>query len=121
MKNRYLLTCPEIHKRREERIKELAISITKWIHSEAFHKLVKLFGGTVLTSEPLKEQIRYYNQFSDVWDYRKKKANGGERWMVQEDTFLSEHKMFIMENMSLLGLRDVVEPNNRPDYILPLG
>ena len=41
--------------------------------------------------------------------------------MVQEDAFLSEHKADIMENVSLLGLRDVVEPSIQPDYILPLG
>lgn len=121
MTNRYLLTCPEIHKRLEDRINELATSIANWIHSAPFSELVKLFGGAVLTNEPLREQIKYYNQFADVWDYRRKRANGGERWMVQEDAFLSEHKTDIMENVSLLGLRDVVEPSIQPDYILPLG
>ncbi len=121
MTNRYLLTCPQIHMRPEDRINELATNIANWINSVPFCELVKLFGGVALTNEPLREQIKYYNQFSDVWDYRRKRANGGERWMVQEDAFLSEHKMGIMKNMSLLGLRDVVEPSIQPDYILPLG
>ena len=121
MTSRYLLTCPDIHKRREDRINELSESVAKWIYSAPFHELVKLFGGTVLTNEPLREQIKYYNQFADVWDYRRKRANGGERWMVQEDAFLSEHKTDIMKNVFLLGLQDVAEPSKRPDYILPLG
>ena len=121
MTSRYLLTCPDIHKRREDRINELSESVAKWIYSAPFHELVKLFGGTVLTNEPLREQIKYYNQFADVWDYRRKRADGGERWMIQEDAFLSKHKAAVMEKMSLLGLRDVVEPSKRPDYILPLG
>lgn len=107
--------------KREERIITLMDNITSWLHSDAFIELVELFGGKPAKTEPLIEQITYYNRFSDIWDYRRRTANGGERWLVQEDSFLSEHREDIMNSMTLLGFRDVVVPTRQPDYILPLG
>ena len=121
MPNRCLLSCPDVNMQHDIRVKTLACTVTGWIHSDAFTELIELFGGNTVKSGHLKEQIDYYNRFAEVWDYRKKKANGGERWMIQEDTFLSEHRTTIMDCMTILGLRDVVEPTGQPDYILPLG
>ena len=121
MSTRYLLACPDINPRRTKRIEELENNISSWICSEAFTRLVILFGGTLPSAKSIKEQVSYFNDFADVWDYRKHKANGGERWLVSEDGFLSEHKSEIMESMFALGLTDVMEPKQRPDYIMPLG
>ena len=121
MLKRCLLSCPDVNMQYDMRVKHLADTVTDWLHSDAFVELIELFGGTVVTSGSLKEQIKYYDRFAEVWNYRKNKANGGERWMIQEDTFLSEHRSEIMDCMTILGLRDVVEPAGQPDYILPLG
>lgn len=121
MKKRWLLSCPELNTNSEQRINELAITVSDWIDSEAFIQLILLFGGSPSSAGSIKKRIEYYNDFADVWDYRKHTANGGERWLIAEDQFLSEHKSEIMECMFLLGLNDVTEPNKQPDYILPLG
>ena len=88
MKNRILLSCPDAGLPQKERIKALEDTIAVWIRSEALNELVRLFGGNVPEGS-LKEQIEYCNGFSEVWNYRKKKANGGERWLVQEDEFIN--------------------------------
>lgn len=116
-----MLSCPDFCIQKKERINSLENTIADWIHSEAFFHLITLFGGTVPITESIKDQIEYYNDFADVWDYRKHKANCGERWLITEDSFLSEHKSEIMECMFLLGLTEVTEPAQKPDYILPLG
>ena len=121
MISRHLLTCPDANFKKTERIKMLNATIANWIQSEAFTRLIVLFGGMPSYEGSIKKQIEYYNNFVDIWDYRKYKANGGERWLVTEDQFLSEHKSEIMESMFLLGLVDVSEPRQKPDYILPLG
>ena len=121
MKKKTLLFCPELNQQTNIRIEELKNTVAEWIHSEAFTNLVRLFDGADPKTESLKEQIEYYNSFVDVWDYRKKKANGGERWLIKEDAFLKEHKQEIMKSMALLGLTDIVDPVAEPDYILPLG
>lgn len=41
--------------------------------------------------------------------------------MVQEDAFLSEKRTMIMDCMTFLGFRNVVEPSRQPDYVLALG
>lgn len=116
-----LLSCPEIGMSQDKRIKSLEDNVSTWIHSYSFIKLIELFGGSAKKNGSLKDQIAYYNSFTEVWDYRKKKANGGERWMIQEDAFLSDNRAFIMDCITSLGFRDVVEPKVQPDYILPLG
>ncbi len=120
MKNRILLSCPDASLPQKERIKALEDTIAVWIRSEALNELVRLFGGNVPEGS-LKEQIEYCNGFSEVWNYRKKKANGGERWLVQEDEFIKEHSEAIMEYMGCLGLTGITEPCCKPDYVLPLG
>lgn len=116
-----LLSCPDTNMKFDERVMTLEDNISTWLHSDAFIELVKLSGGNVKETGSIKEKISYYNKFSEVWDYRKTKANGGERWMIQEDAFLSDQKTIIMDCVTLLGLRDVVEPSRQPDYVLPLG
>ena len=116
-----MLSCPDFRIHKNERINALKDTIANWIHSEAFLRLFTLFGGVIPVTESIKEQIDYYNTFADVWDYRKHTANCGERWLITEDQFLSEHKSEIMECMFLLGLSEVTEPARQPDYILPLG
>lgn len=121
MRKRWLLSCPELNVDNKQRINELENTVSKWIDSEAFIHLILLFGGLPSSSGSIKNRIEYYNDFADVWDYRKHKANGGERWLITEDQFLTEHKSDIMDCMFLLGFVDVTEPKLRPDYILPLG
>ncbi len=121
MVNRCLLSCPDFSIYKDERINALKSTIANWIHSEAFIRLVTLFGGRVPAADTIREQIEYYNTFADVWDYRKHKANCGERWLITDDQFLSEHKSEIMDCMFLLGLTEGTEQVEQPDYILPLG
>lgn len=121
MDTRQLLVCPDINLEQTERIEALESIISSWIHSGPFNRLIRLFGGSTSFAGTLKEQIEYYNNFANVWDYRKQRANGGERWLVTEDRFLSDHKSEIMDCMYLLGLVDVTESKQQPDYILPLG
>ncbi len=121
MKKRWLLSCPDNNTHCDERINIMGNTIANWIHSDPFIRLVTLFGGSIQEAGSVKEQVKYYNDFADVWDYRKHKANGGERWLVTEDRFLTEHKAEIMDCMYCLGLTDVTEPDLMPDYILPLG
>ena len=116
-----LLSCPDTNMKYNERVMTLKENISIWLHSDAFVELVKLSGGNVKETGSIKEIISYYNKFSEIWDYRKMKANGGERWMIQEDAFLSDHRTIIMDCVTLLGLRDVVEPSRQPEYVLPLG
>ena len=121
MNKRYVLSCPEAGIPYEIRIKSLKDTVGDWIRSDAFIELVRLFDGTIFEGGTLKEAISYYNSFAEIWDYRRIRARGGERWLLQEDEFLSDHKSIIMENMAFLGFTDVVEPDRQPDYILPLG
>lgn len=118
---RHLLSCPDVNLRQKERVEALEDTVEEWLCSDAFVEVVRLFGGTVVRTGCIKERIAYYNSFAEVWDYRRKKAGGGERWLIQEDSFLADNRDVIMEYMYLLGLRDVVEPSQEPNFILPLG
>lgn len=121
MGTRYLLSCPDITLKQTERIEALEAIISRWIHSEPFIRLIRLFSGSIPSTGTLKEEIEYYNNFANVWDYRKHRANGGERWLVTDDRFLTDNESEIMDCMYLLGLIGVTESKQQPDYILPLG
>lgn len=121
MSNKLRIKCPAIDLEKESRIKELFSDISSWIDSEELQRLVCLFGGSLDKTIPLKEKIDCLNEFVEVWDYRKMQVNCGERWFIQNDSFVEEHSDEIMNLAEGLGLRNVVEPIIVPNYILPLG
>lgn len=121
MSNELRIKCPDIALKKENRIKELFSDISSWIDSEELQRLVCLFGGSLDKTIPLKEKIDCLNEFVEVWDYRKMQVNCGERWFIQNDSFVEEHSDEIINAAEGLGLRNVVEPLITPNYILPLG
>ena len=121
MANSVYLKCPSAKLPREERLDALMANINAWLESDAFQSLIRLFGGTKADGGSLQSRVQAYNNFVEIWDYRKKAANGGERWLIAENQFNTEHKSQIMDCMQQLGLLDMTECTEQPDYILPLG
>ena len=121
MTNTVYLKCPSAKLPREERFDALMANIDAWLESDAFQYLVRLFGGTRAKGDTLKTRVQAYNEFVEIWDYRKNAANGGERWLITENQFNSENKRQIMDCVQRLGLLDITKCDEKPDYILPLG
>lgn len=113
--------CPPCHLDKETRKSMLRDSIRPWVESEALQDLVTLFGGEYPKNLELSEKVKWLNSFADIWDYRKKQAQGGERWNLQEDPTVLENRDAILECVRQLGLMDIRHPLEEPDYILPLG
>ena len=84
-------------------------------------RLVALYGGAPMEGLSLGEYIRWLNEFVHLWDFRKMQANGGERWLVENDEKCEQHKDLILHHAHLLGMTDAEIPGEAPDYILPLG
>lgn len=115
------IRCPQAGESREKRLEALFMDIKGWVYSEALTGLVRLFGGEIPDDLGLKEYIGWLNAFVDVWDYRKRQSNGGERWQIDDDARTEQLKGNILESASDLGLIEPEEPICPPDYILPLG
>ncbi len=112
--------CPDSIKSASERQKECIDNISKWIWSDAIKEMVSIFGGK-MPNVSLKAQINWLNDFADIWDYRKKQSNGGERWTVQEDFNAQSKENIIRDCAEKLGLMSIETPLEIPNYILPLG
>lgn len=115
------IRCPQLCDDKSYRIKLLFDNIDKWVSSGELYNLVKIFGGCLDNSATLNNKIEYLNDFCMRWDFRKKQANGGERWEIEDDEFVQERSKEIMELVDGLGLVNITEPIIVPDYILPLG
>lgn len=115
------ISCPHPDASKEKRIADLFENISEWVYSTDLLSLIKLFGGNIPVSLPLREQIGWLNCFVEVWDYRKKQVNGGERWDITESSFVDANVDKIMNFVENLGLVSTTEPEIMPDYILPLG
>lgn len=115
------IKCPDLSLTRDERIDFLFEEIDRWISSNELCELVNLFGGNIDKSLSIKDRINLLNEFSDIWDYRKIQAGGGERWDIFNDDFVDLHSEEILNLTSTLGLKDITTPEIAPDYILPLG
>ncbi len=113
--------CPDCSLSKDERIAVVIREMESWSSSDALAEMVSVFGQRVPSGVSLKERIEWLNTFADVWDYRKKQANGGERWMVKEDEYALQHKEVLMDCVRQLGLVDIDQPTDNPDFILPLG
>ena len=121
METEIRICCPDCSKSKEERIGLLFNQIEDWIASEALECIVNLFGGSIQEELTLIQKIDYLNEFANVWDYRKKQADGGERWKISDEDFVKKNKEIIMDSVTKLGLDGIVNPLEKPDYILPLG
>lgn len=115
------INCPPAGISRNMRLEKLFTDIKNWIYSEPLRKLMELYDADIPAHLPLKEYIIQLNQFADIWDFRKRQANGGERWNVSNDDTAEKSKDVIMNCASQLGLVDCAHPLEAPDFILPLG
>lgn len=113
--------CPPATYNQHERVRILFEEIEKWVTSSALQELIGLYDETMPTDMNLKERINWLNKFVNIWDFRKKQSNGGERWMVANDEKCEHHQDLILYNAGLLGLVNSEIPSKSPDYILPLG
>lgn len=115
------IVCPEPSKNKSERIKQLFDQISEWISTSELACLIRIFGGDMTKSKSLKKKITWTNDFAEVWDYRKKQTNGGERWEITDEPIVVENARIIMDCVSKLGLVGINAPSKKPNYILPLG
>lgn len=121
MDKRIRLNCPPIGINKKERLEILFESIQKWIYSEPLRQLMEIYNADIPVDLPLKETITWLNEFANVWDFRKRQANGGERWNVSDDDKVERSKDIILKCAAQLGLKDCDTPVVAPDFILPLG
>ncbi len=120
MNRRILISCPESEISKAERISGLLDSCFEWLYSEPLRKLVKLFDGEELANQighNRETDLDSLHRFAERWDFRK----GKERWAVDDGQFVARNQEYIMEQATILGLKDVIDPHIEPDYILPLG
>ncbi len=115
------IECPTVKLEKKNRIDLLFKSIDRWVSSKALAELVILFSGEMPKTQKIQEKIEWLNDFANVWDYRKKQANGGERWNIKDDALVQENTERIMLCAKQLGLVDTFAPLEKPDYVLPLG
>lgn len=115
------IRCPEPELRKSIRIDYLFQEMDAWISSDALTKLVRAFSGQMPEDLDLKSRIYWLNSFVNIWDYRKKQANGGERWQIKDDQQVKNNKELILSCARELGLIDAFDPIMPPDYLLPLG
>lgn len=113
--------CPDTANSEAERKHQFMQRVEQWVRSDALAEMVSVFGKSVPKRADLKSTISWLNTFADEWDYRKKQANGGERWNVAEDNQAFNNRDTIMRCVRTLGLVDIEDPVESPDYILPLG
>ena len=121
---RNLIRCPAYSLPKEDKQRYLMKSISDWIHTPDFVELVRLFGGDDVIDHVNRsdsDYIEWLHDFVKVWDYRRKQADGGERWNVCDDEFVSRHESDIFRIAKSMGLVDVTVPWQEPDFILPLG
>lgn len=115
------IICPDANESKEKRAEQLFDSISEWVHSKELTALIELFGGNIPGEETsLKKYIDWLENFVKCWDFRAKKQ-GAERWELEDERFVLEHQKEIFSSAYGLGMTDVCEPLNTPDYILPLG
>ena len=112
--------CPDCDKSVQARREELIDNIAQWVNSDALRTMVSAFGGEIPEGN-LKDKIQWLNTFADVWDYRKKQANSDERWSIKEDPIALTNGEVILDCVKTLGLVDIENPLQIPDFILPLG
>lgn len=115
------INCPSAELSKADRIELLSQDIKEWIYSESLTKLVHLYGGETPVGLQFKDYISWLNDFVNVWDFRKKQSNGGERWTIIDDAKTAESSQMIFDASYGLGLIDSGAPCNAPDFILPLG
>jgi len=116
------IICPPIHLTKAERKNQLLSEMETWLKHESLLRLIKAFGGTPPLSISFPLYIDWMNSFADCWDYRKKQAEGGERWNIDDDEQIKLNEETIMSAAFDLGYLDGVSPAiEQFDYMLPLG
>ena len=122
------IKCPDSGISKQERIEQLYADLKKWVYSDALRALLELYGVNINETLEFKEYVRQLQAVaSESWDFRRKKAEKEnrkeivERWLVEDEQFVSDNQEIILENARKLGLIDIIEPMFVPDYICPLG
>ena len=115
------ITCPSSDFSKNERVNELKQSIENWIYSDALCELTSIFNFEFSPSLSIVDDINKLNFFAEIWDYRRKQADGGERWTLKEDSFFEKKRERLLCIFEQLGLTSIEDPIINPDYILPLG
>jgi len=117
----YRFICPPINLSKEQRIQNLFQQIRDWIYSSEISELISAFNGNALKTNNIIDYITWLDDFANIWDYRKKQASGGERWMISDDGIVTKNESLIKAAAEKLGMVRRDEANTVPDYILPLG
>lgn len=113
--------CPKAGMEKEERIKAIFETIEEWIYSDSLRNLIVLYDGYIPENLGLRDYITWLNDFVNIWDFRKRQSDGGERWTIKDDDKNSAHQNAIMDAAFELGLTESGLPRIAPDYIMPLG
>lgn len=114
------ILCPGSGATKAQRINELFEEIKAWLYSGSLARLIRLFGGNDLVDNigsDFATDISRIEEFAKIWDFRK----GNERWTVTDNDFIELNKDEILQCAEELGLVNIVETQQEPDYILPLG
>ena len=89
-----------------------------WVRSAALAALVASFGGDIPHGTDLDELLRYLDDFSERWDFRR----GAERLDATRFEGDSQSARQIEEAAAALGLTDPLPPQQeRYDYVIVLG
>ena len=127
--NTLKIICPDSYLSFQERISQIIDSFGQWITSDSFIELLQLFGANYPDNATNIDKIKWLkNDFIDIWDYRKKqrealtKEGEAARWLLTNDSLLSENSTIIYNAATKLGLIGIdTSIFTAPDYILPLG
>lgn len=108
---------------KSKRINMLFESIKRWLYSEDFKYLVKLYGGNIDTNKPLKENIEYLYEFIKIWDFRSKIKDINERWNIDNNvnSKIKNNISKIIKCLENLNMIEKTVPKYIPNYILILG
>lgn len=117
------IKCPPINENKRIRISELKDNLWDWICSKELQFLIKLFIEEEIETkeDDFSEYIKYLNTVVEKWDFRRKQANGGERWNIYDEEMTHQNADTIISCAEKLGMVNVVRTELDPDYIVPLG
>jgi hypothetical protein len=121
-----ILSCPTA---KADRITVLKNNMSEWLNKRSLSDLVKSFGGVVPDDLDLNDLVRFFDDFSNRWDYRSiqkqafdSKIREGTRWLINNDQLSEFQKECALKAACDLGLMNNNEPAaSAYDYIWILG
>lgn len=120
---------------KDDALKLVRLKIAAWISSSYFLDLLKQFGGELPHGQLLDKQLRYLEQFSELWDFRRLareqgvatdddslKAVGAARWLTGKSGLDPQVAVQVMKDVDGLGLVRASRPSSDEyDFVLVLG